>query len=88
MSAGEAALHGKRAQRVAPFPTLPRKDNNGENKATVYAKLCLNREFCAGALLRETAFVRFVCKQAFTRSLTRSFGFFRVTKEHKRNSLN
>ena len=34
LSAGEAALHGKRAQRVAPFPTLPRKDNNGENKAT------------------------------------------------------
>ena len=29
-----AALHGKRAQRVAPFPTLSRKDNNGENKAT------------------------------------------------------
>ena len=34
LSAGEAALHGKRAQRVAPFPNLPRKDNNGENKAT------------------------------------------------------
>ena len=30
----KAALHGKRAQRVAPFPNLPRKDNNGENKAT------------------------------------------------------
>ena len=29
-----AALHGKRVQQVAPFPTLPRKDNNGENKAT------------------------------------------------------
>ena len=39
-----AALHGKRVQRVAPFPTGPRKDNNGENKATVYAKLYLNRE--------------------------------------------
>ena len=34
LSAGKAALHGKRAQRVAPFPNLPRKDNNGENKAT------------------------------------------------------
>ena len=30
----ETALCGKRAQRVAPFPNLPRKDNNGENKAT------------------------------------------------------
>ena len=30
----KTALHGKRVQRVAPFPTLPRKDNNGENKAT------------------------------------------------------
>ena len=29
-----AALHGKRVQRVAPFPNLTRKDNNGENKAT------------------------------------------------------
>ncbi len=34
LSVGKAALHGKRAQRVAPFPNLPRKDNNGENKAT------------------------------------------------------
>ena len=44
LSVGKAALYGKRAQRVAPFPNLTRKDNNGENKATVYAKLCLNRE--------------------------------------------
>ena len=29
-----AASQGKRVQRVAPFPNLPRKDNNGENKAT------------------------------------------------------
>ena len=51
-----AASHGKRVQRVAPFPTLPRKDNNGENKATVYAKLYLNREsLCRrfAALLRD-----------------------------------
>ena len=34
LSVGEAALHGVRGQRVAPFPNLPRKDNNGENKAT------------------------------------------------------
>ena len=40
----KTASQGKRVQRVAPFPNLPRKDNNGENKATVYAKLCLNRE--------------------------------------------
>ena len=30
----KTASQGKRVQRVAPFPTLPRKDNNGENKAT------------------------------------------------------
>ena len=34
LSVGKAALHGVHAQRVAPFPNLPRKDNNGENKAT------------------------------------------------------
>jgi hypothetical protein len=34
LSVGKAALHGIRVQRVAPFPNLPRKDNNGENKAT------------------------------------------------------
>ena len=30
----ETASQGVHRQRVAPFPTLPRKDNNGENKAT------------------------------------------------------
>ena len=30
----ETASQGVHKQRVAPFPNLPRKDNNGENKAT------------------------------------------------------
>ena len=45
-------------KRVAPFPNLPRKDNNGENKATELccnsnsrAKLYSNREVCAGRLV-------------------------------------
>ena len=30
----ETVSQGVHGQRVAPFPNLPRKDNNGENKAT------------------------------------------------------
>ena len=30
----ETALQGVHGQRVAPFPSLSREDNNGENKAT------------------------------------------------------
>ena len=58
LSVGKAALHGKRVQRVAPFPNLPRKDNNGENKATgtqSYKYLQVEMFFQIAALLRRGA---------------------------------
>ena len=71
LSVGEAALYGKRAQRVAPFPNLPRKDNNGENKATVYAKLYLNRESLCRRFAALNCF-RSLCVQASFHPLTYS----------------
>ena len=50
----ETVSQGVHGQRVAPFPNLPRKDNNGENKATgtqSYKYLQVEQFFQIAALL-------------------------------------